>query len=652
MKNLSRFLVFALCLVGASAGAAPVATTAGSNLTAYNGNMGAINNNAWNNAMNGRSGQSGATADFGNCNAIVLRCAQPKCATGGCTSLEIARPIVSGCVQTNAGCAQYGDDLVEYISAQLVANSTAKANAQAAAAQTAAAQAAAAQSAQQLEQMQMQMQQMQQDMAAQNAQQMEQMQAALAEQKELTAQAIANANNATAVNAAATIATDTASAAAVAQDTVGALSAAQVAAANNGVSADVLAREQISGQIMSKIENAMLALKTVEAAMQNTFDYAGCDKNGDNCAGPKRVKAFKDRAMQFFDPYNDVLDELYDALIMAQSLGVDITDIYMMLNGTCNAWAQYLCSPGQTMHYTNKNCSSNGRSIADGSIRGGAQCQIGQVVPMSDGGCQLVKMLTNDDNGKEVQRNWLYPEQGSEGGVEVRVGCASEALENSFLFRNRKKQASIDIETLQRIIEQDAPQIYGTSRWGKTTTPQNDGVKFCAINEETLQDLQKVASLKQLPKKVCVTDTDLQRTFENNGGVLVAASRSDSNSVVSTLDCSNTLWKDTAECKCKNSGGTYYYMGGCQCGMWQKLSNGACVAIMADEMKNGTKSLSRYSDELLVASVRESQQNSESSLNTAKMQMCSVYKGVWNFTTQSCDCTKSTDFTKCFDAMK
>ncbi len=595
MKHLARFLLFAIALVSADGFASPVPSTLGSNLTAYNGGSGATNNNNWNTLMNNRTGGANApTADFGNCNALILRCAQPKCATGGCTSMDVARPIVSGCVQSNETCKQYGNDLIEYISAQLVASSTAKANAQNAAAQNAAAQAAAQQSAQQLQQMQAQMQQMQSQMAQQNAETVAQLQSALEEQKQLTAQAIADAN---------TVAQQTAGAQDIAATAIDGLTGAQTSAAASGVSADVLAREQISGQILSKLENAQTALKTLQAAMNNTFEYAGCDKNGDNCAGPKRVKAFKNRAMQFFEPYNDVLDELYDALIMAQSLGVDITDIYMMLNGTCNAWAQYLCGPGQVMHYTTANCK-NGRSVPEavpssytaeqrrsfGTVRGGARCEIGQVVPMSDGGCQLAKMLTSDE---EVRRDWLYPDEGTQPGVEVRVGCASEALENSALFRNRKKQATIDIETLQRIIEQDAPAVYGTSRLSNGTKPNPDGVKFCAVNADSLQELQKSVSLKQLPKKVCVNDDYLKRTWENNGAITIATASGTTSSSQSTssglaiLDCTSSLWKNSDECKCRVSGGSWWGTG-CSCPQFYKLVNNECQFQLGSNYNFGT----------------------------------------------------------------
>lgn len=579
MRNISRFLLFAIMLCGAPAYAAtPVATTAGSNLTAFNGNPGATNNAMWNAYMNPRSNGAAAnapTADFGNCNAIILRCAQPKCANGGCSTMDIARPIVEGCVKSNSSCTQYGTELVEYISAQLVSDANAAAQTAAANAQMAAAQAAAQQSAQQMQQMQQQMQQMQQQMQQQSADTAAQIQAALAQQQAATNQAIADAasanaaaiNNATAQMQTTTnnaVTTITASAPAAAATTAnGELTTAQKLQAQTGIDANLLAREQIAGQILTEIENAEENLLKAETAMRAAFDYAGCDSSGSNCTGPRRVSTFKDRAMEFFDPYNDVLENLYDALILAQSVGVDITDIYMMLNGTCNVWGQYLCAEGQVMHYTGANCV-NGKSVpvesGGGTVFGGADCKPGQVVPMSDGGCQLIKMLTSEE---EVQRNWLYPETG-EDGVQVRVGCASEALENSFLFRNMKRQADIDIETLQRIIEQDAPASYGlgSSVLKTSRTPTNDGLPFCQLNDETYHDLQKIASLKELPDKVCVTEREMKKIATD--GLQITQTSGESVTAIQEL-CKAQYGDAYAKCLCDNSISNW--------AIWDKNSN-------------------------------------------------------------------------------
>lgn len=563
MKRVPAFLVSVLALVTCAVIAAPVPSTVGDNLTAYNNNMGAVNNAQWNTYTNPRSnsaltgGGTTPTADFGNCNALILRCAQPKCANGGCSTMDIARPIVTGCVQSNETCSKYGTDLIEFISAQLVSDANAAAQAAQANAQIAAANAAAQQSNQQMQQMQQQMQQMQQQMQQQSADTAAQIQAALAQQQAATEQAIANATsaNTAALNSVTaqmqqSVAQSAASTTATTA-TTGELTAAQQVAAQSGVSADVLAREQIAGQILSQIENAEDALDSAYAAFKAASDYAGCDSTGSNCTGPKRVATFKHKAMDFFDPYNDVLSDLYDALILAQSAGLDITDIYMMLNGTCNVWGQYLCAEGQVMHYTSANCI-NGKSVPDrysggGTVFGGADCKPGQVVPMSDGGCQLIKMLTSED---EVQRNWLYPETGTDG-VQVRVGCASEALDNSALFRNLKRKSDIDIDVLQRMIEQDAPSVFGNGRFG-STKPDPDGVKFCAIGDESFAALQTAASLRELPDTVCVPDKELEKIWDTDGKM--AALIGDSASAMDAESkCAGLKGYQQARCLCENT---------------------------------------------------------------------------------------------------
>lgn len=517
--------------------------------------------------MNSRSTNSVApTADFGNCNSVIMRCAQPKCASGGCTSMDVAVPIVSGCVLSNDACKQYGDDLVQYIAGQLVATSTARANEQALAAQNAAANAAAAQSSQQLQQMQSQMQQM----AAQNAQQLQQMQDALDEQKQLTAQAIAEANSAAAAQSVAASAPT-----AIAVDA--GVSSAQIAAAQNGVSADILVRQQISGDIMSKIEAAEVALKNMKTVMQTAFDYAGCDSTGNNCTGPKRVKMFKQHAQKFFDPYETVLSELYDGLITAQAVGVDITDIYMMLNDSCNVWGEYLCSGNEkkTKTYDNSNCSSDtNQSVASLTTRGGHSCQLNAAIPVEDDAtCVLQRPLADKE---EVRRNWLNADSGDDG--MIRIGCASSALQSSGLFRNIKKKSTIDMEILQRMIEQDAPSTLGTNRFsdGKETIQQR-ALKYCAIGTNAYDELQRAVSLKKLPGTICVNDAKLKSTLETDG--VIKTEKPDPNASVGAIIAGCADKKDAAynKCICDRYTGASWINNSCVCNNEGEVFNFASV---------------------------------------------------------------------------
>lgn len=649
MKRVPAFLVSVLALVTCAVIAAPVPSTVGDNLTAYNSNMGAVNNAQWNTYTNPRSnsaltgGGTTPTADFGNCNALILRCAQPKCANGGCSTMDIARPIVTGCVQSNETCSKYGTDLIEFISAQLVSDANAAAQAAQANAQIAAANAAAQQSNQQMQQMQQQMQQMQQQMQQQSADTAAQIQAALAQQQAATEQAIANATsaNTAALNSVTAQMQQSAASATATTAATGELTAAQQVAAQSGVSADVLAREQIAGQILSQIENAEDALDSAYAAFKAASDYAGCDSTGSNCTGPKRVATFKHKAMDFFDPYNDVLSDLYDALILAQSAGLDITDIYMMLNGTCNVWGQYLCAEGQVMHYTSANCI-NGKSVPDrysggGTVFGGADCKPGQVVPMSDGGCQLIKMLTSED---EVQRNWLYPETGTDG-VQVRVGCASEALDNSALFRNLKRKSDIDIDVLQRMIEQDAPSVFGNGRFG-STKPDPDGVKFCAIGDESFAALQTAASLRELPDTVCVPDKELEKIWDTDGKM--AALIGDSASAMDAESkCAGLKGYQQARCLCENtdsSSPTVWAPLGDDNPLSKITGSGECKCI--DPTYNTWHSNLNACVNKNDATIEDVKNSQIEELASDKELLCKGYKddgAVWIDASNTCDCS-------------
>ena len=489
--------------------------------------------------------------------------------------MSVATPIAAGCVSASDACKKYGDDLVQYIAAQLVANSAAAQHAQQAQVEMARAQADAAAAAannEQIAQMQQQMQQMQATMAAQNQEAIDKLQAALDEQKQLTADAMAaanaNANATTSTPADTTPGQPTTNA----DGTVmGGISAAQRIAAENGIDADILAREQISGQILSKLENAKVSLEKLKTTMQTAFAYAGCDRKGNNCTGPKRVKTFKDKALQFLDPYDAVVEELYDALIDAQAVGVDITDIYMMLSNSCNRWGKYMCNTQRVMKtemslgenttssmtytmelnedgsfkrlvptkpespinvttnmrtiyawptYNETNCDTRtGKSTPSETTRGGYPCYQGQTIPAPDDPtCTLLTML---DDSTTVQRNWLDASMG-EMDENIRVGCASSALENSKFFRRKtsKQQSTLDIDVLERMLTQDAPDTRAITIWDKQYAADNiskdfDTLRYCMIGDTEYSDLQRVVATKRLPKKVCMTETQAKRQAAN-----------------------------------------------------------------------------------------------------------------------------------------
>lgn len=507
MKPLLSLLLLTFSAFSGIAGAAPVATTAGSNLTAYNSSTaGSINNNQWNSMTNSRTGEGKApVADFGNCNAVIMRCAQPKCA--GCTSMDVAVPIVTGCVMDNATCKKHGNDLINAIAAQIVANASANANAAA----NAASAAAAAQTSQQMAEMQAsmnaQMQQMAATMQAQNNATVAQLQSALAEQKQMAAAAQEELNAMQRQQ--------------IEEDATG-LTMAQQEAAAKGIDADLLVREQISGQILSKLENAQTSLKQLNVTMQEAFKYAGCDTRGNNCAGPKRVKMFKDKALQFFDPYDTIVDQAYEALEMALAVGVDVSDVIMMLSGSCNKWGKFMCRTGSNdkdkyVSYDKDSCP-NGRSVKHGRVKGGMECSPGaNVPPQDDTACTLISFL---ENGDEVERQWVV-EADEDDGL-VRVGCATSALDSISIFgrRSSRQGAALDLDTLERIILQDAPEYISSNRYSSSSSgPEVERLKYCALTPAGYQRLLAAVNNKKLPSNICVSSGKLATTYKTEGSV-------------------------------------------------------------------------------------------------------------------------------------
>lgn len=531
MKALSRILTAMLfCAPVGLVHASPVATTSGPNLTAFNPSY--TNNNQWATMSNGRydGNNSSAKVNFGNCNAVILRCAQPKCGNGGCSDMAVASSIVSGCVKSNDSCKQYGDDLVQYMSAQVVASSNAKINEQNAAIEQAKIQAEAqaaavanAQSQQQIAAMQQQMQEMQYQMQQQQQTSAQQLQDALTQQQQQSAQALNDMKTA---------------ATAAAMQTEAGISSYQQEAINRGISEDILARQKISGQVMTEIENAEVSLKEVKASMNSAFEYAGCDTRGNNCEGPKRVKKWRELAHGFIDPYNNTIDKIYEALTVAQGVGVDLSDIYMMLNDSCNSWGQYMCAQtdkGQIVYSdassgqkgtpyvcssesdgAYKNCDRGCYESHNGDIDGYRKCQ--QNCLSFCRPCTLLKTLVNKE---EIYEGWVDAEASTAQGNTTVVACASGALDTSKFFASRSRRRNgaglIDIDALDVWITQAEP------KYKSRNSNVADFMKYCSIAQlstiDGLAKLEKSTSSKAIASglNLCVEDYGTNTKPVNEG---------------------------------------------------------------------------------------------------------------------------------------
>ncbi len=496
MKTISRIFSAVVCSASLFAydAVAAVATTSGSNLTSFNPST--AYNNQWSTLSNARyDGTVTAKADFGNCNALIMRCAQPKCANGGCSEMNIAAQIVAGCVKANSKCKQYGDDLIQFMSAELVASSTAKINANnaaTAAAQEAAERAQQAQQAQQQQMMQMQndmqqqMMQMQQQMAEQNARSSQQIAEALAQSQQQNAAAIADMRAAATESAKAQLTTTT-------------VTERDVQAVQSGVDQDTVARVKISGQVMQKIKDAKANLKAVRVAMESAFDYAHCRTNGDDCEGPKRVAKWRELASGFLEPYEAVVDNIDEALTIAQTVGVDVSDIYMMLNNSCNSWGEYLCPRGTVEYDNDKNgkgqqrapkvcntkitadmisiCEEEAKTFGtnkDIFDRSYAECITRQRMKSDKENCKYCTLLRILPDRDSVYQGWVNSETSTTENQKV-IACASAAISDSKLFKRRSKRKAgvdvIDLDILDNWINFREP----------SSATYSEAYKYCSV---------------------------------------------------------------------------------------------------------------------------------------------------------------------------
>lgn len=519
MKNLSRILTTILCCAPlAYAGAAgQVATTSGHDLTSYNPSN--ANNNQWATLTNSRyDGSSTAKVDFGNCNALILRCAQPKCGNGGCAEYDIAEKIVEGCVKSNKTCKKYGEDLIESMSAQLVASAAAKANEQQAAldaariqaeANAAAATAAANAQSQQMQQMQQQMQEMQQQMERQQEESARQLQSALNQQAQQQQQALDD------MKAAATEAAEKN----VAGDKN--VTSYQQEAIDRGVATDLISRQTLTGQVYTEVENAKTNLVAAQKALNTLFEYGHCDSHGNNCSGPTRVKKWRELARAFIDPYDKTVEDIYNALITAQGTGVDISQIYLMLDNSCNQWAQFACPPGDRIEYTYDGTKPTSPESCGPLTAAQESCmnscvQKTTTVPTpfdslyhycqnycSTAGncrpCTVQKVLTEAD---EVYTGWVNQEDPSGNGNTTVIACYSGVLQNNALFAHMMKRRGgtgmVDLEVLDRWISQVEPDKCYKDNNGACKDPKPES--YCSV--EQIETMKNTLHSKSLSKSL------------------------------------------------------------------------------------------------------------------------------------------------------
>ena len=257
------------------------------------------------------------------------------------------------------------------------------------------------------------------------------------------------------------------------------LGVAEQLAAKNGISADILVHEQMGGKIETAIEDAMTAMKDLKTKLDAVLEYAGCDASATNCTGPKRVKKFKDLANEFFDPYENVVENVYDALMLAMTLGIDVNDVIMLLSYSCNIWGKYMCG---ACTYAESLDRSSGCVCNDSKNETGCYYRVATEpgtgkVSKNQPHCRLVDTLTEKNT---VWREWIDANTGMTGSTQV--ACASDVIMDISLFRGMKKEATLDIDNLRRLVNQDSYSCRGKMDSGKFVLTNGDAIEDCGLN--------------------------------------------------------------------------------------------------------------------------------------------------------------------------
>ena len=227
-----------------------------------------------------------------------------------------------------------------------------------------------------------------------------------------------------------------------------------------------------------------------------------------------------------------------------------------MLSGSCNKWGKYLCSYGYTKvedsedknkvvlanefyTYDGENCPA-GKSKKSNKTRGIGECTQGMTVPpQDDPRCTLTSLIEEDED--ELQRAWF---DGNEVDSDkmVRVGCATSSLDSISIFgrRSSRSGSALDLDTLERILNQDAPEYATKNRYNRNSDGIYEKVKYCGLTEKGYRNLKNAIDRKSLPKdRVCMSYDKLINEARL-GFIAVSAGESTNGTVISEVNDAET----------------------------------------------------------------------------------------------------------------
>ena len=127
----------------------------------------------------------------------------------------------------------------------------------------------------------------------------------------------------------------------------------------------------------------------------------------------------------------------------------------------------------------------------------------------------------------------------------VRVGCATSSLDSISIFgrRSNRNGATMDLDTLERILTQDAPEYATKNRYsGNSSDSIYDKVKYCGLTENGYRNLKNAIDRKSLSKeKICIPYDRLIHEARR-GFISVSGGESSSGGVVPGADKSHCDW--------------------------------------------------------------------------------------------------------------
>ncbi len=217
---------------------------------------------------------------------------------------------------------------------------------------------------------------------------------------------------------------------------------------------------------------------------------------------------------------------------VAQTVGVDLSQIYMMLNNSCNSWGQYLCpqmKDGQIVYPNAEGGQKGAPLVCDAgekskySLCVSTSCMnetpenysncVAECARATCQPCTLIKVLTESKEDQDaVYEGWINAEKSTDNGNTTVVACASGVLDSAKLFargtRIKNGANLVDMDMLELWLDQIGPDKKGNV--------EPYAYCYCATNTCSVSgDMKDILRKSALSKTV---DTDKMYCKMDNSG--------------------------------------------------------------------------------------------------------------------------------------